>query len=429
MADPTTPSSGGVFISYRRQETAPYARLLREELSKRLGSQWVFMDIDSIDVGVDFAEAIDRAVNACQVLLALMGPQWLSITDAEGQRRLDNPDDTVRLEIEAALARDIRVIPVLVDNTPMPGRQQLPDTLMPLARRNALELSYNRYAYDLQRLLEAVERTVGHTDAASSSAPSAAPESSSTSGVPIGNVQRPVVSSAPTGAGNPPNVVQLINQAEAFQRHARFDEAVAALDRALELDPRNTDALTVRGDTFRMMMRHEDAIRDLDRAIQLDPNDPRAFRVRGDTYLWMERHEDAIRELTRAIQLDPNDPEAFRVRGDAYQKMERHEDAIRDLTRAQGLNPNDNFAFLLRGRSYQATQQYHLAIADLDRALELEPHSALALVVRGETFRLMGRYKEASRDLYRALKVEPGYSLAHYELRQLPWRFQLRPRA
>jgi hypothetical protein len=136
MADPTTPSSGGVFISYRRQETAPYARLLHEELTKRLGAHQVFMDVDSIDVGVDFVEAIEQAVDACQILLALVGPRWLTITDAEGQRRLDNPDDIVRLEIEAALARNVRVIPVLVDNTPMPSPQQLPDSLKSLARRN-----------------------------------------------------------------------------------------------------------------------------------------------------------------------------------------------------------------------------------------------------------------------------------------------------
>lgn len=152
---------GGIYICYRRQETAPYARLLREELSRRLGADHVFMDVDSIEVGLDFTEAIQRAVDACQILLALVGPLWLTVTDAEGRRRLDDPDDIVRLEIEAALARDVRVIPVLVDNTPMPRRQELPESLAPLARRNALELSYNRYAYDVGRLIEAVERTFG----------------------------------------------------------------------------------------------------------------------------------------------------------------------------------------------------------------------------------------------------------------------------
>lgn len=154
---------GGIYICYRRQETAPYARLLREELSRRLGADHVFMDVDSIEVGLDFTEAIQRAVDACQILLALVGPLWLTVTDAEGRRRLDDPDDIVRLEIEAALARDVRVIPVLVDNTPMPRRQELPESLAPLARRNALELSYNRYAYDVGRLIEVVERTLEGT--------------------------------------------------------------------------------------------------------------------------------------------------------------------------------------------------------------------------------------------------------------------------
>jgi hypothetical protein len=157
---PAPPSSGGVFISYRRQDTAPYARLLREELSRRVGPSRVFMDIDSIEVGVDFAAAIQRAVDSCQVLLALVGPRWLTITDAEGQRRLDDPGDPVRLEIEAALARNVRVIPVLVDNTLMPRHQQLPEGLMSLSRRNAMELTYNRYEYDLGRLLKAVEKIV-----------------------------------------------------------------------------------------------------------------------------------------------------------------------------------------------------------------------------------------------------------------------------
>lgn len=158
---PGIATSGGVFISYRRQEAAPYARSIREELSRRLGSERVFMDLDSIEVGVDFAEAIQRAIDACQVLLAVIGPQWATVTDAEGRRRLDDPDDTVRREIEAGLARDIRVIPVLLDGTPMPRHQQLPHSLWPLTRRNALDLSYIRYPDDIRRLLEAVDKILG----------------------------------------------------------------------------------------------------------------------------------------------------------------------------------------------------------------------------------------------------------------------------
>jgi hypothetical protein len=174
MAGPPEPSAGGVFISYRRRDTAAYARLLREELGRRLGAGQVFMDVDSIEVGVDFAEAIDRAVGRCEVLLALVGPQWLTASDAEGQRRLDDPDDTVRLEVEAALGRGIRVIPVLVDDAVMPRGQELPDSLAPLARRNALGLSYDRYAYDLERLLDVVSRVGGVAGDTTSPSPASA---------------------------------------------------------------------------------------------------------------------------------------------------------------------------------------------------------------------------------------------------------------
>jgi hypothetical protein len=160
-AQPSISTLGGVFISYRRQDTAAYARLLREELSNRLDEQQVFMDVDSVEVGVDFAEAIERAIASCVILLAVIGPQWATISDADGRRRLDDPDDIVRREIEAGLARNIRVVPVLVDGTQMPGRQQLPESLGPLTRRNALELSYNRYAYDIEQLLQVIDKTLG----------------------------------------------------------------------------------------------------------------------------------------------------------------------------------------------------------------------------------------------------------------------------
>jgi hypothetical protein len=148
----------GVFISYRREDAAPYARLLQYELRERFPEADVFVDMDSIEPGSDFAETIQRAVSSCAVLLALIGRQWLTLTDEEGQRRLEDPDDYVRLEIQTALTRGVRVIPVLVDNARALRHQQLPEPLAKLARLNAVELSYNRYQYDAERLLNAVGR-------------------------------------------------------------------------------------------------------------------------------------------------------------------------------------------------------------------------------------------------------------------------------
>jgi len=108
---------------------------------------------------------ITAAVGSCNVLLAVIGKQWLTITDDQGLRRLDNPDDYVRLEIEAALARNIRVIPILVEGAQMPRADQLPTSLAKLARRNALEVSPNRFTSDTGRLLTVLERTLADVQA------------------------------------------------------------------------------------------------------------------------------------------------------------------------------------------------------------------------------------------------------------------------
>ena len=106
---------GRIFISYRRQETAWPAGRLYDVLVEHFPAEEVFKDVDNIEPGEDFVERITAAVESCDVLLALIGPQWLTMTNRKGQRRLDDPEDYVRLEIETALARKIRVIPILVD--------------------------------------------------------------------------------------------------------------------------------------------------------------------------------------------------------------------------------------------------------------------------------------------------------------------------
>jgi hypothetical protein len=152
--------SQGVFISYRREDTGPYARLLKEHLSGWFPGAPVFMDLDSIEVGVDFAEAIEAAVHSCAVLVALIGRKWLTVADEDGHRRIEDPDDYVRFEIRTALERGIRVIPVLVDGAGPPRQQQLPPDLHRLARLNALEMSYGRFEYDETRLAAAIRKVL-----------------------------------------------------------------------------------------------------------------------------------------------------------------------------------------------------------------------------------------------------------------------------
>jgi TIR domain len=161
MAGSSPPAaSGRIFISYRREETAYPAGWLYDRLADRFGGRQVFKDVDSIQLGDDFVEVITRAVGSCDVLVALIGDQWLTITDAHGRRRLDDPDDFVRLEIEAALTRKVRVIPILVDGARMPRADELPDSLVKLVRRQALELSPARFEFDTSRLLKVLDLTL-----------------------------------------------------------------------------------------------------------------------------------------------------------------------------------------------------------------------------------------------------------------------------
>jgi glycerophosphoryl diester phosphodiesterase len=150
--------AGRVFISYRRQDTAWPARQLYDVLVAELGPDRVFKDVDDIEPGDDFVERIQSAVRACEVLLVLIGPQWLTVADAKGARRIDDPEDFVVVELETALNRDdVRVIPILVDNAKMPAPQELPKGLAALTRRQAVEI--NPVSFDTRRLLRVLQHT------------------------------------------------------------------------------------------------------------------------------------------------------------------------------------------------------------------------------------------------------------------------------
>ena len=153
-------SQSGIFISYRREETASYAGRLYDRLADRFGEGQIFMDVDSILPGVDFSQAIAQAVGSCRVLLAIIGRSWLAAADQKGRRRIDDPQDLVRLEIEAALDRNVLVIPVLVDGAVMPTSGDLPDNIHKLSRRNALRVDNESFRRDFDWLFEVIRKAL-----------------------------------------------------------------------------------------------------------------------------------------------------------------------------------------------------------------------------------------------------------------------------
>ena len=218
---------GRIFISYRRQETAWPARQLYNVLVENFPAEQVFKDVDNIDPGDEFVERITAAVESCDVLLALIGPNWLTITNKKGQRRLDDPKDYVRIEIETALTRKIRVIPILVDDAPMPGEDELPATLAPLVYRNAVEI--NPVTFDTKRLISTVRRTLAALKVSDTTTGSASPIST----------PRPDRSNQQVAG---PEVERLYDQALAAFWTEQWDEAVDLLGQVLHQQPGNADA-------------------------------------------------------------------------------------------------------------------------------------------------------------------------------------------
>ncbi|MBM7800510.1 hypothetical protein JOE57_003431 [Microlunatus panaciterrae] len=143
----------GIFINYRRKDTAAYAGRLYDSLLQQFDQERIFLDIDTIGAGASFIVAIEQAVRSCGVLLALIGPQWLTATDLEGQRLLENPHDLVRIQLEAARRYGTSVFPILVDEATFPSRAQLPKDLAWLSSTQAFYLRNSTFRDDVDRLI------------------------------------------------------------------------------------------------------------------------------------------------------------------------------------------------------------------------------------------------------------------------------------
>jgi TIR domain-containing protein len=148
--------AGKIFISYRRADSPGIAGRLSDSLTEYFGDERVFRDIEDIEKGAKFGDAIDSTVESADALVVLIGPEWLDARNAEGGRRLDDEDDWVAREIAAACRRDLRVFPVLIEGTSMPRAEELPESIRPLAGYNAMSIADSRWRHDVTRLAKVI---------------------------------------------------------------------------------------------------------------------------------------------------------------------------------------------------------------------------------------------------------------------------------
>ena len=156
--------AGKIFINYRRGDDPGNTGRLFDRLQDVFKPEQLFIDVDNIAPGLDFIHVLSERVAECDVLLAVIGKGWIDARDPTGARRLDDPDDFVRIEISSALNQDKRVIPVLVGDAQMPRPDELPDAIKPLARRNAVRLTHERFRADVQGLIKALQQTLAEFD-------------------------------------------------------------------------------------------------------------------------------------------------------------------------------------------------------------------------------------------------------------------------
>lgn len=154
-----------IFMSYRRQDASTIVGRLIDRLENSFGKERVFRDIESINYGQDFGEEIVQALSKCEVLLAIIGNKWVQIKDENGVRRLDKPDDWVRVEVSKALEQGVYVIPVLVEGAIMPSASELPEDIKSLARRNAAKVRNDPdFDIDIERLCAAIRKQLSNSN-------------------------------------------------------------------------------------------------------------------------------------------------------------------------------------------------------------------------------------------------------------------------
>lgn len=148
--------SSRIFINYRREDSQGITGRIFDRLENHFGSKNIFIDVDSIGLGLDFSDVIDNGLRKSDIFLSIIGKNWLAVRDNNG-RRIDNPDDFVRLEIDFALSQQKRIIPILVEGSSLPKRSTLPKELSALVRYNALRINHESFNSDVTRLIKSLE--------------------------------------------------------------------------------------------------------------------------------------------------------------------------------------------------------------------------------------------------------------------------------
>src|SRR5262245_35624774 len=416
-----------IFINYRREDSTATAGRVHDRLGQSFGRKTLFMDVDHIPPGVDFVTHLNNQVAACDVFIAIMGPNWLDARNEKGDRRLDAPDDFVAIEIAAALARDIRVIPVLVDGARMPNVSDLPKSLKPLVRRQAIDLRHTHFGRDAEALVEKISEAFGDK-------PVTVGRWRAAAGVVVALLLLGWIGLFATGLPlSLPWTVQQDTREQAekerlaaakaeeerkakaeAEARAKAEQAEKETLAAVQAEEERKAKAAAEAEAKRKSEEAEQQRAAL-RAEEERRKQPEAeARARysalvgqGDTNINNRDYDRAIAVLSEAIRLDSKNALAFTTRGVAYARKGDMDRAIADYNEAIRLDPNYALASANRGIAYASKGDNNRAIADYNEAIRLDPKSVLAFANRGIAYGKKGNNDRAIADFDEAIRLNP----------------------
>jgi tetratricopeptide (TPR) repeat protein len=440
--------TGKIFINYRRDDSIGMAGRLHDRLAQVFGRENIFMDVDNIPVGEDFVAHLNNQVAACDVVLAVIGPAWLK-KDKSGRRRLNEPGDWVAIEIAAALTRNIRVIPILVDGARMPRESDLPDSVRPLARRQAAEVRHAHFGKDAEALVERMrEALAADAKLRKAAAAPAAPKPPETFaadtklhqalaadstganlhqalvGDPVAPRPRSWRWTVAAGAVALPTILLLawigFSWKSPPQPNARsVNETVVATAKpqvgvaeqqrqALAMAEQERQARTAaEAEAKRKANEAEQQRQALAKAEQERQAREAAAFDRGRADASKGDYDRAIANFNEAIQLNPRNALVFFSRGIVYAKKRDYDRAITDFSEVIRLDPKDAVAFRNRGDAYSSKRDDDRAIADYNQAIQLNPKDAVAFRDRGNSYSAKNDNDRAMADFNRAIQLDP----------------------
>ena len=435
-----------VFISYRRDDSAGHAGRVHDRLEREFGRDLLFMDVDAVPLGVNFVKVLSEEVAKCDVLVAVIGPNWLNARDEDGNRRLDNPHDFVRIEIGAALQRNIPVIPILLDGAKVPKPNQLPKELEEFSLRNGLDVRHASFHNDIDRLVQSLKGQLADADARRHDEDERRRQEAEIKQRADEEERRRNAEAEKRQRDEEERRRQEIRQAEVrriaeeerrqqeaeIKRRAEAEKRQRAEEeearRIAEEERRREEAVTKRllDEAEAEKRRQDKERRKLEKEAAWAAKKERLHPWRGAVAacavvvallmvggIWLYRtttpaevtsgvqarysvlvsqskteidnsdYDRAIATASEAIRLNPNYADAFFYRGIAYVYKGDNDRVIADLNEAIRLNPNFAAAFFLRGHTYANKGDNDRAIADYDEAIRLDPKYASAFCGRG----------------------------------------------